>query len=187
MYYRYVLEQILSGEAAEIVVENIHEYLSTISQNVRDGQVKVDDFIVFKVRFLSSPFLPHSLVLYFLPQRLGKDPDAYPDAKSQPHVQVALRMKARGASARNGDIIPYIFCIAEGEESAKSAQADRAKHPDELKKAGSGLKIGACFSLLANFHRVEVLMMMYGRLHALPIESSPSAYRTSVRADRRHG
>lgn len=46
-------------------------------------------------------------------------------------------MKAKGGSARVGDVIPYIFCISPGEESAKSAQADRAKHPDELKKAAS--------------------------------------------------
>ncbi|KAF9244111.1 hypothetical protein BU15DRAFT_86076 [Melanogaster broomeanus] len=112
---QYVLEQILSGEATEIVVENIHEYLATVSSNVRTGKVKVDDFIIHK--------------------RLGKNPEDYPDAKSQPHVQVALRMKAKGGSARVGNVIPYIFCVAPGEDSAKSAQADRAKHPEELKKA----------------------------------------------------
>ncbi|TFK39510.1 DNA polymerase alpha catalytic subunit [Crucibulum laeve] len=118
---QYVLDQILSGEATENVVENIHEYLTTISENVRGGKVKVEDFIVFK--------------------RLGKNPEDYPDAKSQPHVQVALRMKTRGGTAHSGDVIPYIFCLAEGEESAKSAQADRAKHPDELRRAGAELKI----------------------------------------------
>jgi DNA polymerase alpha subunit A len=51
-------------------------------------------------------------------------------------------MKQRGGSARSGDVIPYIFCLAEGQESAKSAQADRAKHPDELRKAGAALTIG---------------------------------------------
>ncbi|KAH7920526.1 hypothetical protein BV22DRAFT_1073766 [Leucogyrophana mollusca] len=115
---QYVLEQILSGEATEIVVERIHEYLFTIGENVRGGKVKLDDFIVYK--------------------RLGKNPEDYPDAKSQPHVQVALRLKAKGGSARGGDVIPYVFCITPGEESAKSAQADRAKHPDEFKKAAPG-------------------------------------------------
>jgi DNA polymerase alpha subunit A len=74
-------------------------------------------------------------------QRLGKNPDEYPDAKSQPHVQVALRMKQKGGSARNGDVIPYVFCLSEGEESAKTAQADRAKHPDEVRK-DLGLMVG---------------------------------------------
>ncbi|KAF7983750.1 hypothetical protein HWV62_19727 [Athelia sp. TMB] len=118
---QFVLEQILSGEATEDVVEHIHEYLGTIGGNVREGKVRMDEFIVFK--------------------RLGKNPEDYPDAKSQPHVQVALRMKARGATPRGGDVIPYVFCLAEGEQTAKSAQADRAKHPDEIRKADSGLKI----------------------------------------------
>ncbi|KAG5643370.1 hypothetical protein DXG03_001018 [Asterophora parasitica] len=118
---QYVLDQILSGEATENVVENIHDYLRAIGENVREGKTKIDDFIVFK--------------------RLGKAPEDYPDAKSQPHVQVALRMKAKGGSSRAGDVIPYIFCLGEGEESAKSAQADRAKHPDEIRRAGSELKI----------------------------------------------
>jgi DNA polymerase alpha subunit A len=53
-------------------------------------------------------------------------------------------MKARGQSAKAGDVIPYVFCTAEGEETAsgKAAQADRARHPDEVRKSGSGLQIG---------------------------------------------
>ncbi|VDC06072.1 unnamed protein product [Peniophora sp. CBMAI 1063] len=113
---QFVLEQILSGEPTEIVVENIHEYLEAKGEEVRTGKVPLDEFIIFK--------------------RLGKAPEDYPDAKSQPHVQVALRMKARGASARAGDVIPYIFCVDEGgESSGKTAQADRARHPDEIRKA----------------------------------------------------
>ncbi|KAJ7634179.1 DNA polymerase family B-domain-containing protein [Mycena polygramma] len=118
---QYVLTQILSGEAPEDVVQSIHDYLTTVGQNVRDGKVKLDEFIVHK--------------------RLGKNPEDYPDAKSQPHVQVALRMKLRGGDARHGDVIPYVFCLAEGEQTAKTAQADRAKHPEEFKKVDSGLKL----------------------------------------------
>lgn len=52
-------------------------------------------------------------------------------------------MKQKGGSAKNGDVISYIFCLAEGEESSsKAAQADRAYHPDELRKAGSAMTIG---------------------------------------------
>ena len=51
-------------------------------------------------------------------------------------------MKAKGGSARAGDVIPYIFCLSEGEESAKVAQADRARHPDDVRRANSGLQIG---------------------------------------------
>ena len=51
-------------------------------------------------------------------------------------------MKAKGATARSGDVIPYVFCLGDGGESSKSAQAERAKHPDEIRRAGSELKIG---------------------------------------------
>ncbi|KAG5716236.1 DNA polymerase alpha catalytic subunit [Termitomyces sp. T112] len=118
---QYVLDQILSGEATENVVENIHEYLRTVCDNVREGKIKVDDFIIFK--------------------RLGKAPEDYPDVKSQPHVQVALRMKAKGGTSRAGDVIPYVFCLEEGKDMMKIGQAERAKHPDEVRRAGSELKI----------------------------------------------
>ena len=54
--YRYILEQILSGEPTEIVVENIHDYLTKIGGDTRNGLIKLDEFIIFKVRciFLAS-------------------------------------------------------------------------------------------------------------------------------------
>jgi DNA polymerase alpha subunit A len=51
-------------------------------------------------------------------------------------------MKSKGGHARSGDVIPYLLCRSEGEETAKSAQADRAKHPDEFRRASGELKIG---------------------------------------------
>ena len=119
---QYVLDRILSGEATEIVVERIHEYLTTIGEDVRGGKIKLDEFIIFK--------------------RLGKNPEDYPDAKSQPHVQVALRMKTRNVAVRAGDVIPYIFCSGEADATGNSAQAERARHPDELRKAGSETPAG---------------------------------------------
>jgi DNA polymerase alpha subunit A len=89
---------------------------------------------------------------------LSKNPEDYPDAKSQPHVQVALRMKAKGGSARSGNVISYIFCLAEGEETAKTAQADRARHPDEVRKANSGFQIGIETLLLACFPSDQVVL-----------------------------
>ncbi|KAH9072265.1 DNA polymerase alpha catalytic subunit [Lactarius deliciosus] len=92
---QYVLDQILSGEATEIVVERIHEYLATIGEDVRGSKIKLDEFIIHK--------------------RLGKSPDDYPDAKNQPHVQVALRLRDRNVATRAGDVIPYIFCSGESD------------------------------------------------------------------------
>jgi DNA polymerase alpha subunit A len=120
----YVLKQVLSGEPTEGVVEAIHEYLTTVGEGVRGGKVSLDDFIIWK--------------------RLGKNPQDYPDAKSLPHVQVALRQKQRGQDVKAGDVVPYVFCLGEdGIGSTRTAQADRAHHPDELRRPDSNLKIGA--------------------------------------------
>ena len=42
---------------------------------------------------------------------LTKDPKDYADKKNQPHVQVALRMKAAGKSVKALDTIPYVVCL----------------------------------------------------------------------------
>lgn len=55
-------------------------------------------------------------------------------------------MKSRGGSARGGDVIPYIFCLGPNGESSKSGQADRAYHPEELRKSKGDLKIGKLLS-----------------------------------------
>lgn len=59
-----------------------------------------------------------------------------------------MKMKAKGGNAKAGDVIPYLFCLAEGEETAKTAQSERAKHPDEVRKAGSTLKIGRTHQII---------------------------------------
>lgn len=52
-------------------------------------------------------------------------------------------MKAKGQSAKSGDVIPYIFCLPANGESARSAKAENAYSPDEVRRAGSDLKVGA--------------------------------------------
>ncbi|KAJ3776300.1 hypothetical protein FB446DRAFT_700861 [Lentinula raphanica] len=91
--------RILSGEPTEIVVKQIHDYLTRIGDN-----------------------------------RLGKNPEDYPDAEGQPRVQVALKMKPKGGNTRAGYVIPYVFCVPEGEEGTKSNQSDKAQHRDEVRR-----------------------------------------------------
>jgi DNA polymerase alpha subunit A len=127
MHPRYVLERILSDQMTEVVVEEIHEYLGTIGANVRACPVRLEDFVINK--------------------RLRKNLEDYPDAKSQPHVQVALRAGARGGTAKAGDVVSYVLCVPEGADEkgappAKAAQADCAKSPDEVRRSDGALKIG---------------------------------------------
>lgn len=55
---------------------------------------------------------------------LTKNPEDYPDKKSQPHVQVALRMKALGKSVRALDTIPYVICL-DGTTNAAGCEPPR--------------------------------------------------------------
>lgn len=43
-------------------------------------------------------------------QSLTKPPTEYPDKKSLPHVQVAMRMLSRNVPVQSGDVVPYIVC-----------------------------------------------------------------------------
>ena len=79
----------MSREATETVVELIHEYLTTLGQEVWDGKKKIDEFIVYKVSLHELRWIQTVVQLYYW-QRLGKNPEDYPDAKSQPHIQVAM-------------------------------------------------------------------------------------------------
>ncbi|KIY66839.1 hypothetical protein CYLTODRAFT_437277 [Cylindrobasidium torrendii FP15055 ss-10] len=116
---QYILDKVLSGNPTDVVVEEIHDYLTAIGTEIREGKVKLDDFIIFK--------------------RLGKNPEEYPAKEGLPHVNVAKRMLSERRSARAGDVIPYLICVPE--DPTKTSVADRAYHPDDVRKAGSTLKI----------------------------------------------
>ncbi|KAJ2669734.1 DNA-directed DNA polymerase alpha catalytic subunit pol1 [Coemansia sp. RSA 1085] len=107
----YVLKQLFAepSEATDdesAVIANIHEHLKKVGLAVRSGQVPREKFIIHK--------------------GLTKPPESYTDAKSQPHVQVALRLRAQGKAVRSGESIPYVVCKVEGD-----SYAERARHPDE--------------------------------------------------------
>jgi DNA polymerase alpha subunit A len=52
-------------------------------------------------------------------------------------------MKARGGTAKAGDVMPYVFCLGADGQSSKTAQADKAMHPDEVRKGGDDARIGS--------------------------------------------
>ncbi|KAG0347016.1 DNA-directed DNA polymerase alpha catalytic subunit pol1 [Podila humilis] len=130
----YVLTQILSSDNKdrEQVVDNIHNYLRTVGDETRKGLIPVEKFVVNK--------------------GLTKAPEDYADAKSQPHVQVALRMKSKGLSVRSGDTVPYIICTLGEGTSTKGGYADRAYHPDEINQPGSDLSIDFEYYLESQVH-----------------------------------
>lgn len=64
---------------------------------------------------------------------LTKNPEDYPDAKSQPHVQVALRFNYQTVSGgghrfRAGDVVEYIIC----DDGTTRSAVQRSYSPAEL-------------------------------------------------------
>ncbi|XP_074657943.1 DNA polymerase alpha catalytic subunit-like [Tubulanus polymorphus] len=108
----FVVSQILSGEARETIVERIHESLLELGEKVKTNTVPVE--------------------AYYITKQLTKNPEDYPDKKSLPHVQVAVRLNSKGGKRlRAGDTVYYVICN-DGSNLAASA---RAYHPEELSKS----------------------------------------------------
>ncbi|RDY09686.1 DNA polymerase alpha catalytic subunit, partial [Mucuna pruriens] len=135
----FCLTQILSGGSCEDVVESIHNSLMKfeVQEEMRSGQVPLEKYVITKT--------------------LTKPPEAYPDAKNQPHVLVAQRLKQQGYSSgcSVGDTIPYIICYEQGGSSGSAAGiAQRARHPDELKQEQGTWLIDIDYYLSQQIHPV---------------------------------
>ena len=66
---KYILDQILSGEEKEVVVNNIHDHLEEVAKKMRSGELPLDKYVITK--------------------GLNKHPNDYPDAKTLQHARVA--------------------------------------------------------------------------------------------------
>lgn len=133
----FCLGQILSGGSCEEVVESIHNSLVKVQEEMRNGQIALEKYIITKT--------------------LTKPPEAYPDARNQPHVQVALRLKQLGycTGCSKGDTVPYVVCYEQGTSSGSSTGiAQRARHPDELKTDDGKWMIDIDYYLSQQIHPV---------------------------------
>lgn len=132
----FCLEQILSGGSCEDVVEAIHSKLQKVQEEMRNGQVELEKYVITK--------------------SLTKPPEEYPDSKNQPHVQVALRMKQSGhhIGCSVGDTVPYIICFEQGSGLGSTGIAERARHPDELKRDSGNWMIDIDYYLSQQIHPV---------------------------------
>ncbi|KAJ4891013.1 DNA polymerase alpha catalytic subunit [Raphanus sativus] len=132
------LAKILHGGPCDDVVEAIHNELMKIKEEMRNGQVALEKYVITKA--------------------LTKSPEAYPDSKSQPHVQVALRMRQHGYKEgfNAKDTVPYIICYEQGNTSSASSAgiAERARHPDEVKSKDSKWLVDIDYYLAQQIHPV---------------------------------
>ena len=67
---RFVIDRILSGDNRDAVIASIHSHLEELAKKMRGGECPVE--------------------VYAITKGLNKAPTDYPDAKAQPHLQVAL-------------------------------------------------------------------------------------------------
>ena len=95
-----------------------------------------------RYHFQGQPTVPGVATLrYTFISRLSKNPDDYENVKREPHAQVSLRMKQRNQSVKAGGVTPYIFCLSEDGAASRTAQADRAYHPDEIRRSNGQPRI----------------------------------------------
>jgi DNA polymerase alpha subunit A len=127
---RYVTEQILSGQDSEIIINNIAMHLEDIATKMRKNELPIEKYVITK--------------------GLSKHPTEYPDAKGQPHVQVAKLMLENNMVVKNGDHIPYVITLADdGDDTSKEVSyAMRARHPDDVKRSDGKLRIDVEWYLL---------------------------------------
>ncbi|KAL6614103.1 hypothetical protein ACP70R_036373 [Stipagrostis hirtigluma subsp. patula] len=132
----FCLNQILSGGTCDDVVESIHSSLVQVQEQMRSGQIELEKYVITK--------------------SLTKAPEDYPDAKNQPHVQVALRLRQNGYSGCSaGDTVPYIICSQQDSENTHSVGiAQRARHPEELKRDPDKWMIDIDYYLSQQIHPV---------------------------------
>jgi DNA polymerase alpha subunit A len=123
----FVVSQILSGENKEETVSKVHGYLEDLALKMREGKLDLEQFVVTK--------------------GLNKAPKDYPDAKGQPHLQVAIRMLSAGKNVNAGDHVPYVICTPDSAadflelSAAPTLVAARALHPDEYNRSNGVLKL----------------------------------------------
>lgn len=104
-----VVDHILRSTEREALVAKVIEALEGIAVDIRGHKLDYSNFEVLK--------------------QLTKAPKDYADTKSQPHVQVALRLnEQKKANYRAGDIVKYVIC----DDGTKNAATQRAYHVDEL-------------------------------------------------------
>nr|CAB3264997.1 DNA polymerase alpha catalytic subunit [Phallusia mammillata] len=126
----YAVNQILSDQPREDIVEKIHENLQEVGTKVKNKEY---DLKVFEIR-----------------KELTKDPHLYPGKDSLPHVRVALRVNSgMSKKYKSGDIVSYIIC----DDGTSSPATHRAYTIDELKQSEK-LSVDGNYYLAQQVHPV---------------------------------
>ncbi|OBA20857.1 hypothetical protein METBIDRAFT_31525 [Metschnikowia bicuspidata var. bicuspidata NRRL YB-4993] len=85
----FVLKKLLSDMDPEEALTEVYEYLESMNKKIRDNELSIDKFSINT--------------------RLSKDPTSYPNGKSMPSVQVALRLRKQGKVVKAGSVVTFII------------------------------------------------------------------------------
>ncbi|KAL0343706.1 UNVERIFIED_CONTAM: DNA polymerase alpha catalytic subunit [Sesamum angustifolium] len=131
----FCLSQILSGGSCEDVVEAIHNSLMKVQEEMRNGQIPLEKYVITKT--------------------LTKPPEAYPDARNQPHVEETQYLISFAVSrlATFSIIFPCLHLLGNGSTSSVGI-AQRARHPDELKRDNGNWMVDIDYYLAQQIHPV---------------------------------
>ncbi|KAJ5805048.1 hypothetical protein N7474_010935 [Penicillium riverlandense] len=122
-----LLNEVLSGEDQEIVLNKVHDYLRELACKMKEYAIPMQKYVIYT--------------------KLSKRPEEYPNKESMPPAQVALRDIARGKNIRPNDVISYIVTTGDSETSSLPP-AKRSYSPQDVLKQDSGLKPDVEFYLL---------------------------------------
>ncbi|KAK6459207.1 DNA-directed DNA polymerase alpha [Scheffersomyces xylosifermentans] len=115
----FVLMKILSDLDPEDALGEVYEYLENMSKKIKNNEIGVER--------------------YRINTKLSKDPNNYPNGKSMPQVQVALRLRAEGKVIKAGSVITYVITAPQSDED-KSSPPERARAIQELLGKKTDLK-----------------------------------------------
>lgn len=115
----FILNKILMDSDSEKALSEVYEYLETMAGKIKANEIPLDK--------------------YKINTKLSKDPTNYPNGKTMPPVQVALRLRDQGKVIKAGTVITYVITSGLGEED-KSNPAERARGFQEVMNKTSGLK-----------------------------------------------
>lgn len=132
----YVLQKLLSDTDPEQALSEIYDYLEEMAAKMKNYEIPVDK--------------------YKINTRLSKDPNNYPNGKTMPPVQVALRLRSEGKVIKAGSVITYV--VTEATDDTQTT-AERARAIQEVLKKDSGYKPDVNFYLEKQiFAPIERLM-----------------------------
>lgn len=138
----FVLEKILSDLDPEQSLSEVYDYLEEMALKIKNNEININKFRINT--------------------RLSKDPKNYPNGKSMPPVQVALRLREQGKVIKAGSVITYVITAppeSNDDSNSQLTPAERARAIQEVVNPKSGFKPDAAFYLEKQiFAPVERLM-----------------------------